>query len=535
MGFFKKMFGGSSSDDDFVNRVRKDVFRKMAEAEKQALGDTPDTSLLYDVVLIDGHQRIYKASRIIEKYKGIRYTEASAMVDKAPCIVAERVAYDEAASLCEDFKQALAEVFIRRSIEDTDEATSDDVENKQKEESVPTPPPPPIPDTTAESKKVVASSENAVQTEEPTVAAEAKEELVVPHKVPEMQAESLQTVEEPTTSKQDSTPHDDESQVEESQVNAKVAEDTQENKTSEVKEKILERGMIGSSDDECITIPEGFTEIGYGCFGQTYKYLKKISIPNTITSIGELAFYDCSSLEEIVIPDSVQRLGDKAFEHCTSLESITIPNSVTTIGKNAFYRCENLEEIALPDSITTIREEAFNNCKCLETVKMPANLEKIGKDIFDFTNLKEVDFSKCSKITKLNLNSFGNCGNFECIYMPPHLEKIKGESSAQIATIFLPPSFKKIPEGALTWPHKIYCYSENVDSASALVTCCKQLYLQPDYIETFITYLQAEGRNVEQIDGKKYKVDVSDVKYRHDYNPTIILPIPPEKLYFYDD
>lgn len=131
MGLFKKLFGGSSDEvsisrkdeyyirlikEDYIRRIRMEEYRRMAEAEKQALGNTPDTSLLYDVVLIDGRQRSYKASRIIEKYKGIRYTEASAMVDKAPCVVAERVTYDEAASLCEDFKQALAEVFIRRSI-----------------------------------------------------------------------------------------------------------------------------------------------------------------------------------------------------------------------------------------------------------------------------------------------------------------------------------------------------------------------------------------------------------------------------------
>ena len=119
--------------------------------------------------------------------------------------------------------------------------------------------------------------------------------------------------------------------------------------------------------------------------------------------------------------------------------------------------------------------------------------------------------------------------------MPPNLENIKGESNAQITTIFLPSSFKKIREAALLRCEQIYCYSENVESASALVTCCKKLFLQPDYIETFIAYLQAEGRNVEQIDDNEYQVDVSDVKYRSDYNPTVILPIPPEKLYFYDD
>ena len=62
----------------------------------------------------------------------------------------------------------------------------------------------------------------------------------------------------------------------------------------------------------------------------------KITIPEGVTSIGDWAFYECSSLTEITIPDSVTSIGDSAFDGCTSLTEITIPDSVTSIGDRVF-------------------------------------------------------------------------------------------------------------------------------------------------------------------------------------------------------
>ena len=68
-------------------------------------------------------------------------------------------------------------------------------------------------------------------------------------------------------------------------------------------------------------------------------------IPDSVTSIGERAFYGCSSLESIVIPDSVTSIGYWAFRGCSSLESIVIPDSVTSIGERAFEGCSSLTDV----------------------------------------------------------------------------------------------------------------------------------------------------------------------------------------------
>ena len=79
-------------------------------------------------------------------------------------------------------------------------------------------------------------------------------------------------------------------------------------------------------------------------------------------------FACCSSLESVVIPDSVTSIGDQAFYDCSSLESIVIPDSVTSIGSTAFDGCSNLESVVIPDSVTSIGDEAFDNSSSLTDV-----------------------------------------------------------------------------------------------------------------------------------------------------------------------
>ena len=92
------------------------------------------------------------------------------------------------------------------------------------------------------------------------------------------------------------------------------------------------------------------------------------TIPNSVTIIGDSAFFYCTSLTSVTIPDSVTSIGAWAFGCCTSLTSVTISNSVTIIGDSAFSHCKSLTSVAIPDSVTIIEGGAFSDCDNLTDV-----------------------------------------------------------------------------------------------------------------------------------------------------------------------
>ena len=151
-----------------------------------------------------------------------------------------------------------------------------------------------------------------------------------------------------------------------------------------------------------------------GCYGLT-----SVTIPNSVTSIGSSAFGRCSGLrsvhisdiaawcninfagfydnplsyahhlylngeevKDLVIPNSVTSIGDRAFYGCSGLTSVTIPNSVTSIGIGAFFGCSGLTSVTIPNSVTSIGGSAFSGCSDLTSVTIPNSVTNIGGGLF---------------------------------------------------------------------------------------------------------------------------------------------------------
>ena len=116
--------------------------------------------------------------------------------------------------------------------------------------------------------------------------------------------------------------------------------------------------MGNYADLQSVTLPETLTEIGNGAFSLC-RALTDINLPGGLKKIDTAAFFGCSSLKSVVIPQGVASIGNTAFRQCVSLESVSIPDSVTSIGKMAFFDCGSLSWIVLPQSIDSIGDLAL--------------------------------------------------------------------------------------------------------------------------------------------------------------------------------
>ncbi len=114
---------------------------------------------------------------------------------------------------------------------------------------------------------------------------------------------------------------------------------------------------------------------------------KNTTIPNSVTTIGEDAFYGCSGLTSIEIPNSVTSIYSDAFSNCSDLTSVTIPNSVTNIASHTFYNCSSLTRVIIPSSVTTIGESAFRSCYNLMSIAIPNSVTYIGANAFYDTGM----------------------------------------------------------------------------------------------------------------------------------------------------
>ena len=142
-----------------------------------------------------------------------------------------------------------------------------------------------------------------------------------------------------------------------------------------------------------ITIPDGVTSIGNYAFFKCTS-LTSITIPNSVTWIGTYAFCLCDSLTSITIPDSVIGISDYAFYKCTSLISITIPDSVTNIGYQAFGDCTSLTSVTIGDGVTSIGNYAFCKCTLLTNITIPDSVTWIGA----------CAFSLCDSLTSISFD-----------------------------------------------------------------------------------------------------------------------------------
>ena len=206
-----------------------------------------------------------------------------------------------------------------------------------------------------------------------------------------------------------------------------------------------------------------------------------------VTGIGDIAFFDCDSLQSVTLPDTVYDIGDWAFGDCSLLTSIKLSNELSEIGWGAFYNCESLNSISLPNSLQYLDSYAFTGC-AFDTILLPASLHSIGIQPFFtcslltsiqvkagnpiFTSKDGVLFNKEETIlvayptgktdrtysipegyTSIAASAFYNNDYLASIHLPNSLVVIDEDAftmCSSLTSISLPKNLQYIGEGAFT-------------------------------------------------------------------------------------
>ena len=250
--------------------------------------------------------------------------------------------------------------------------------------------------------------------------------------------------------------------------------------------------FLNGEEVKDLVIPNTVTSIGNMAFSYC-EGLTSVTIPNSVITIGEAAFYACTGLTSVTIPNSVTSIGNTAFHYCTSLTSVTIGNSVTSIGNSAFSHCTSLPSVTIPNSVTTIGDYAFQNCSTLTSLTIPNSVTTIGGSAFyNCSGLTSVTIG--NSVTSIGNSAFSHCTSLPSVTIPNSVTTIGNEAfegCTSVTSVTIGSSVRSINQKAFAACSKleeVYCLAENVPLTSTDT-------FEESYTEYTTLYVPAESLN----------------------------------------
>ncbi len=154
----------------------------------------------------------------------------------------------------------------------------------------------------------------------------------------------------------------------------------------------------------------------------------RVEIPSTlgllpVTGIAEGAFSQNHAVTEVVVPEGVTSIGDYAFNDCTSLASVSLPSTLKTIGKSAFYTCGALTKVDLPAGLTSIGDYAFFGCISLTSVSIPGTVQEWGAASFAY-NYKLEKVTIGAGVAEVPERAFRDCRDLSAVEMPASVKTV---------------------------------------------------------------------------------------------------------------
>ena len=258
-----------------------------------------------------------------------------------------------------------------------------------------------------------------------------------------------------------------------------------------------ERKTFTSGDYQYALLDDGTVEIA-GYKGSA----DLLAIPaeldgKAVTSIGDCAFYLCSSLTSVSIPDSVEQIGTNPFAACFELKTIsvspehpyfatidgvlfrkadkalisypasissstyTIPQGITSIGDSAFFYCDSLTSVSIPDSITAIGDSAFFWCSSLTSVSIPDSVTSIGNRAFYYCD-SLTSVSIPDSVTSIGDEAFYSCSSLTSVNIPDSVTSIGDRAFYYCDSL----TSVSIPDSVTSIGNRAFYYCDSLTSVS---------------------------------------------------------------------
>jgi len=213
-------------------------------------------------------------------------------------------------------------------------------------------------------------------------------------------------------------------------------------------------GYTGSGG--AVTIPGTvgyFPVISIGDYAFQGAGVTSVTIPNSVTNIGNEAFANCDSLTSLIIPNSVIGLGVEAFASCGSLASVTLSTNLPSIPASAFAYCSSLTSITIPASVTSIGTQAFGYCSALAVVTLPNTVVSIGDDAFEW-DISLASVALPGGLTSVGNGVFADCSRLATVTISSGVRSIGGNafaSDSSLAGIIIPNTVTSIGAYAFSY------------------------------------------------------------------------------------
>ncbi|MBE6625801.1 MAG: hypothetical protein E7628_01285 [Ruminococcaceae bacterium] len=217
-----------------------------------------------------------------------------------------------------------------------------------------------------------------------------------------------------------------------------------------------------------LTLSEGISSIGKYAFDGCSNIKGALSMPDTVTRIGDYAFYSCGFTGELTLSDNLEYIGEYAFYFCYGFRgSLTIPEGTVTIGNNAFCACNGFSgDLIIPEGVKTIGTSAFWNCsKLTGNLVLPDSLEYIGEGAFQncsFTGTLLLPES----VTVISNNAFQSCDFTGILILPDTVTKIGNYAFAGCSGI----TEVVIPAGVTSVGNECFNYCSALTTATVYST-----------------------------------------------------------------